>query len=54
MVDFGLTPRQEELRQRAKAFAVEAMIPSAEKADRIQDPAASFDWDLVRQNHHGA
>ena len=48
MVDFILTPRQEELRKQAKTFAVEVMIPSAEKCDRIQDPAESFDWNVVK------
>ncbi len=49
MVDFVLTSRQEELKQKAKAFAVDVMIPSAEKSDRIQDPAESFDWNVVKQ-----
>ena len=49
MVDFELTPRQEELRAIAKKFAIEVMIPSAEKADRVVDPAQAFDWDVVRE-----
>ena len=49
MVDFNLTPRQEELRAIAKKFAIEVMIPSAEKADREPDPSKSFDWDVVRE-----
>ncbi len=49
MVDFQLTPRQLDLREVARKFAVETMIPAAEKADRIPDPEKSFDWDIVRQ-----
>ncbi|MFL2654992.1 MAG: acyl-CoA dehydrogenase family protein [Alphaproteobacteria bacterium] len=49
MVDFLLTPRQEELRSIAKKFAIEVMIPSAEKADREPDPAKAFDWNVVRE-----
>lgn len=49
MVDFTLSPRQEELRSIAKAFALEVMIPSAEIADRETDPANAFDWDVVRE-----
>jgi len=49
MVDFTLTPRQKELREIALDFAIRKMIPSAEKSDRIADPAAAFDWDIVRE-----
>ena len=35
MVDFALTPRQEELREIARRFAVEVMIPAAETSGRV-------------------
>ncbi len=35
MVDFQLTSRQMELREVAKRYATEVMIPAAEVADRI-------------------
>jgi acyl-CoA dehydrogenase len=34
MIDFGLSPEQEELRQRAKAFTTEWISPNAAKYDR--------------------
>ena len=49
MVDFQLTPRQMELRDTAKRFATEVMIPAAETADRIQDPEDSFNWEVIRE-----
>ncbi|MEE9274861.1 MAG: acyl-CoA dehydrogenase family protein [bacterium] len=49
MVDFTLTARQEELRGIARRYAVEVMIPAAEKADRIPEPDKSFDWDVIRK-----
>lgn len=49
MVDFQLTPRQMELRDVAKRFATEVMIPAAEVADRIEDPEASFNWEVIRE-----
>ena len=49
MVDFTLTPRQKELREIARAYAMEVVAPIAEKADLIADPAASFNWELVRE-----
>jgi alkylation response protein AidB-like acyl-CoA dehydrogenase len=49
MVDFALTPRQRELRQVAHEFAVDVIMPAAEKADREPDPAKSFDWSIVRE-----
>ena len=49
MVDFQLTPRQMELRDTAKRFATEVMIPAAEVADRIEDPEASFNWEVIRE-----
>ncbi len=49
MVDFQLTPRQIELRDIARRFAVEVMIPAAEKSDRVPDPERAFDWEVVRE-----
>ena len=49
MVDFALSPRQEELREIARRFAVEVMIPAAEASDRVPEPDQSFDWSVVRE-----
>lgn len=49
MVDFSLTPQQRELRQIAHDFAMDVILPSAEKADRIPEPEKSFDWNIVRE-----
>jgi len=49
MVDFALTPRQKELREIARAYAMEVVAPIAEVADRIPEPDRSFNWDLVRE-----
>ena len=49
MVDFQLTPRQMELKDTAKRFATEVMIPAAEVADRIEDPEESFNWEVIRE-----
>ena len=48
MVDFALTPRQEELREIARRFAVEVMIPVAEVSDRVPDPEQAFEWSVIR------
>ena len=48
MVDFALTPRQEELREIARRFAVEVMIPIAEASDRVPDPEQAFEWSVIR------
>src|SRR5688572_24386759 len=49
MIDFSLTPRQQELREIALTFAIEQIIPAAEAGDREPDPARAFNWDLVRE-----
>jgi alkylation response protein AidB-like acyl-CoA dehydrogenase len=49
MVDFALTPRQRELRQIAHDFAMDVVLPAAERADRIPEPDKSFDWAIVRE-----
>lgn len=49
MVDFTLSPRQEELREIARRFAVETMIPAAEASDRIPEADQSFDWSVIRE-----
>ncbi|HET9904335.1 MAG TPA: acyl-CoA dehydrogenase family protein [Xanthobacteraceae bacterium] len=49
MVDFSLTPRQRELRQIARDFALDVVLPAAEKADRIPEPHKAFDWGIVRE-----
>jgi alkylation response protein AidB-like acyl-CoA dehydrogenase len=49
MIDFSLTDRQCELRQRARKFAVEIILPSAEKADRVVEADKAFDWSIVRE-----
>ncbi len=49
MVDFTLTPRQRELRGIAHDFAMDVVLPAAEKADRNPDPDKSFDWSIVRE-----
>jgi alkylation response protein AidB-like acyl-CoA dehydrogenase len=49
MIDFSLTPRQQELREIALTFAIEHIIPAAEAGDREPDPARAFNWDLVRE-----
>ena len=49
MVDFTLTPRQQELREIARRFAVEVMIPAAEASDRVPEADQSFDWSVVRE-----
>lgn len=49
MVDFALTPRQQELREIARAYAMEVVAPIAEKADLIAEPDKSFNWELVRE-----
>jgi len=49
MVDFAITARQQELRDIARDFAVNYIIPAADKADRNPDPANSFDWSIIRE-----
>ena len=49
MVDFTLTPRQVELRQIAREYVEQVMIPAAEKADRIPEPDRSFPWEVIRE-----
>ncbi len=49
MVDYTLTPRQQELRALAMDFAINHMIPAAEKMDRVPEPDQAFDWDVVRK-----
>jgi alkylation response protein AidB-like acyl-CoA dehydrogenase len=49
MVDFALTPRQRELRAIAHDFAMEVILPAAERADRVPEPDKSFDWSIVRE-----
>jgi alkylation response protein AidB-like acyl-CoA dehydrogenase len=49
MVDFALTARQRELRQIARDFAVEVVLPSAEQADRVPEADKAFDWNIVRE-----
>jgi acyl-CoA dehydrogenase len=49
MVDFTLTDRQRELQRRARDFAVEIIVPAAEKADRIIDPEKAFNWSVVQE-----
>ena len=44
MVDFELSPRQQELRDLARHFATEVMIPAAEASDRVPEADQSFDW----------
>ncbi|MBX6426764.1 MAG: acyl-CoA/acyl-ACP dehydrogenase [Variibacter sp.] len=49
MVDFTLTPRQRELRQIAHDFAMDVVLPAAEKADRVPEPDKAFDWSIIRE-----
>jgi alkylation response protein AidB-like acyl-CoA dehydrogenase len=49
MVDFALTKRQIALRDKARKFAIEEIIPVAEAGDREPDPAKSFNWDVIRR-----
>jgi len=49
MVEFSLTKRQLALRDKARKFAIEEMIPVAEVGDREPDPAKSFNWELIRK-----
>ncbi len=49
MVEFSLTKRQMALRDKARKFAIEEMIPVAEVGDREPDPAKSFNWELIRK-----
>jgi acyl-CoA dehydrogenase len=49
MVDFALTPRQRELREIAHEFAVDVIMPAAEKADRVPEADKSFDWNVIRE-----
>lgn len=49
MVDFTLTKRQAALRDKARKFAIEEIIPVADAGDREPDPAKSFNWDIIRK-----
>ena len=49
MVEFEPTARQQELRQLAREFAVEVMVPASAEADRIPEPERSFQWHVVRE-----
>ncbi len=49
MVDFTLTQRQAELRQIARQYVDEVIIPAAEKADRVPEPEQSFPWEVIRE-----
>jgi alkylation response protein AidB-like acyl-CoA dehydrogenase len=49
MVDFTLTERQKELREIARDYAINTVMPRAVAADLIAEPDQSFDWELVRE-----
>lgn len=49
MVDFTLTARQRELRDIAHDFAMEVVLPAAEKADRVPQADQAFDWTIIRE-----
>ncbi|NNE82777.1 MAG: acyl-CoA/acyl-ACP dehydrogenase [Alphaproteobacteria bacterium] len=49
MVDFTLTERQKELREIARDYAINTVMPRAVASDLIPEPDQSFDWELVRE-----
>ena len=49
MVEFALTKRQQALRDMARKFAIEEIIPVADAGDREPDPAKSFNWEVIRK-----
>ena len=46
-MDFTLTDEQREWQQRARAFADAELKPLTLARDRIADPRATFDWDII-------
>ncbi len=48
-MDLTLTEEQEIWQQRARKFANEVLRPHSLQRDRIADPRATFDWDIVKQ-----
>ncbi len=48
-MDFSLTDEQQEWQARARKFALEELRPMSLERDRIADPKATFDWDIVRK-----
>ncbi|NKB48460.1 MAG: hypothetical protein GKS02_03735 [Alphaproteobacteria bacterium] len=50
MVDFTLSARQQELREIARDYAINTVMPRAAASDRIPEPDQSFDWELVRES----
>jgi alkylation response protein AidB-like acyl-CoA dehydrogenase len=48
-MDFTLTDEQQQWQQKARTFAQECLRPIALERDRISDPRATFDWDVVKR-----
>jgi alkylation response protein AidB-like acyl-CoA dehydrogenase len=48
-MDFSLSEEQRSWQMQARRFAQQAIRPISLARDRITDPAATFDWDIIRQ-----
>ena len=48
-MDFSLTDEQREWQMKARKFAREEIRPISLARDAIEDPAATFDWDIIRK-----
>ena len=49
MVDFKLTEQQVMLRDMARKFAQEEIVPVRAELDRESDPHDGFSWELLRK-----
>ena len=48
-MDFALNSEQREWQQKARRFAEEQIRPISLARDRIADPAATWDWDIIKK-----
>ena len=48
-MDFALNNEQREWQQKARRFAEEQIRPISLARDRIADPAATWDWDIIKK-----
>ncbi|HTD90856.1 MAG TPA: acyl-CoA dehydrogenase family protein, partial [Burkholderiales bacterium] len=48
-MDVTLTEEQQAWQLKARQFATEVLRPRSLARDRISDPRATFDWDIIRE-----
>ena len=48
-MDYLITDTQREWQLKARRFAAETIVPRSLARDQIADPAATFDWEIIKQ-----